>query len=153
MAIEYRLHIKSQSFEINVMRNYLTLKNILFKEEILDNTIIFNLYNIWGFVITIYKNNDSYFEYLISKEKIIFKEWDYSYVICFRLNKDFNYLKAKLNMLDIIIYILNNTSEDSILLYSSDFMILERENNKIIINDEMGFWDSEEALNKKKLLL
>lgn len=153
MAIEYRLYIKSQSFEINVMRKYLTLKNILLKEEILDNTIIFNLYNIWGFVITIYKNNDSYFEYLISKEKIIFKEWDYSYVICFRLNKDFNYLKAKLNMLDIIIYILNNTSEDSILLYSSDFMILERENNKIIINDEMGFWDSEEALNKKKLLL
>jgi len=153
MAIEYRLHIKIQSFEFNVIRNYFVEKNILPDEEILDKTIIFNLYNIWGFVINSYKNNNTYFEYLISKEKVIFKEWDYSYVIGFRLNKDYNYLKAKLNMLDIIIHTLKNTSEDSILLYSSDFMILERENNKIIINDEMGFWDSEEALNKTKLLL
>ncbi|RLJ33289.1 hypothetical protein CLU97_2770 [Chryseobacterium sp. 7] len=153
MAIEYRLHIKSQNFEFNLIRNYLTLKNILLKEEILDKTVIFDLYNVEGFIITIYKNNNSYFEYLISKENVIFREWVHSYVICFRLNKDYDYLNAKLNMLDVITYILNHTSEDSILLYSSDVMILVREKNEININNEMGFWNTDEMLSKKKLIL
>ena len=56
-------------------------------------------------------------------------------------------------MLDVITYILNHTSKDSILLYSSDVMILEREKNEININNEMGFWNTDEMLSKKKLIL
>ena len=56
-------------------------------------------------------------------------------------------------MMDICINILNNTNEDAVLLFNGDVLILERVNGIVKVNNNFGFWNSEELLAKVKLIM
>lgn len=148
MALEYKLQIKSKISLLNLVENYLTGKNILFSKENISKGLSLYLHESLGFIVSILFSENIYFEYLINKNHIIEDEWDYSSDIHFRLDKFYDNLLVRLNMIDLCIYVLNNTVEDAKLLFNGDVLVLERNEGVISINKNFGFWNSDELLNK-----
>jgi len=148
MALEYDLYFKGRPSLPEKIENILTSKKVNFKKDHAEGLVCFDLYNFLGFVLTIFIRDNKYFNYLISETQTKENEWKKTSVVSFRLNKDYNYLGARLNMLDIVVYILKESDEDVILLFNSDVMILEREGGKIVLNKAAGFWSSKDLLDK-----
>jgi hypothetical protein len=148
MALEYDIHIKSKILFFEKVETFLNSRKYIFEKEYSDNLVIFNLYNQLGFIISFFIKENNYFNYLNSKNESIEKEWNFSSGISFRLNKSYDYLAAKLNMLDIIVYILNETKEDSIVIFNGDIMILEKTEGKIKLNEHIEFWSNVELKNR-----
>lgn len=148
MALEYRLQVKTEMSLFNFVVSYLNERKISFSEEIIDKGINIYLYEKMGLMISIALPGKAFFDYMINKSQMIQDEWDYSSNINFRLDKSHNNLIARLNMIDVCCYILKNTTEDAILLFNGDILVLERTNGKVIANNGFGFWNSEELKNK-----
>ncbi len=148
MALEYKLHIKSKISLLNLVENYLTGKNIIFSKENISKGVNLYLHESLGFIVSILFSEKIYFEYLINKNHSIEDEWDYSSDIHFRLDKFYDNLLVRLNMIDVCIYVLNNTEGDAKLLFNGDVLVLERIKGVISINKNFGFWNSDELLNK-----
>lgn len=153
MALEYRLQIKTKMTLFNFAEGYLKKKNILFSKESIDKGVNIYLYEALGFMISILFSEKIFFEYLVGENITNEEEWEYSSDLHFRLDKFYDNLNARLNMIDICIYILNNVNDDAKLLYNGDILVLERTNGNITINENFGFWNSDELLNKIKLLM
>lgn len=153
MALEYRLQIKSKLNLLNFVGKFLKENKISFSVENSNNCINLYLCDILGFMISILFSETVYFEYLIDKNEIVEEEWEYSSDLHFRLDKFCDNLKARMNMIDICIYILNNTNEDVKLLFNRDILVLERNHSVITINKNFGFWNSDELLNKIESLM
>lgn len=83
---------------------------------------------------------------------MIEENWDYSTNIHFRLDKFYDNLLGRSNMIDMCIYVLNNTKDDAKLLFNGDILVLERNNGIVNINKNFGFWNSKELINKTSLL-
>lgn len=153
MALEYDLYFKGNPSLPEKIENVLTSKKVNFKKDCTEGLVCFDLYDFLGFVVTISSRDNKYFNYLINETQTKENEWKKSSVVSFRLNKDYNYLEARLNMLDIVIYILNESDEDAILLFNSDVLILEREGGRIVLNKTAGFWSSQDLFDKVSSML
>lgn len=148
MALEYDLNIKSKSIFSQKIDKHLTTKGYIFEKEFKENSAIFNLYKPLGFILSLFIVENKYFDYINNENQNIEKEWQYSTLISFRLDKNYDYLNVRINMLDIISFILNQTKDDALLLFNGDVLILERINGKIILNKNTGFWNSDELIKK-----
>ncbi|MBC6111947.1 SitI3 family protein [Pedobacter fastidiosus] len=148
MALEYRLHIRTRTPLFDFVKKYLDEKNILFNKENTNKGVNFYLYEILGFMISILYSEKVFFEYLINENQIVEADWDYSTDIHFRLDKFYDNLLARLNMIDVCVCILSNTKDDAKLLFNGDILVLERYNGVISINKNFGFWNSHDLLNK-----
>lgn len=153
MALEYRLQVKTEISLFNFIENYLIEKNISFLKEGVNKGANIYLYEVLGFMISFIISKKMFFDYIINESEFIEREWDYSSNIYFRLDKFYDDLLARLNMMDICINILNNTNEDAVLLFNGDVLILERVNGIVKVNNNFGFWNSEELLAKVKLIM
>lgn len=153
MALEYRLQIKTKMSLFNFVEDYLNEKNILFSKENINNGMNLYLYETLGFMISILPTEKVFFEYLIAENQIIETDWNYSSSIYFRLDKFYDNLMVRSNMIDMCIYILNNTIDDAKLLFNGDVLVLEKNNDIISINKNFGFWNSDDLLNKINLFL
>ncbi|GAA5042305.1 hypothetical protein GCM10011506_44340 [Marivirga lumbricoides] len=152
MALEYRLQVKTKMSLSSLVESYLNEKRILFSKENITKGENVYCYEGLGFMVSILFSEKIFFEYLISENKTIEEDWDYSIDIHFRLDKFYDNLLARINMIDMCIYLLNNTREDARLLFNGDILVLERTNGIISINKNFGFWNSDDLLNKINLL-
>lgn len=148
MALEYRLQIKTKMTLFNFVERYLKEKNILFSKENISKGVNLYLFEVLGFMISILYSDKIYFDYLIKENQTYEEEWDYSNDIYFRFDKSYDNLLARLNMIDMCIYILNNTKEDAKLLFNGDILVLEKKKDVISINMNFGFWNSDDLLAK-----
>ncbi|OXA72594.1 hypothetical protein B0A56_13715 [Flavobacterium columnare NBRC 100251 = ATCC 23463] len=148
MALEYRLQIKTKVSLVNLVVSYIKERNILFSKENTSKGVNLYLREALGFIISILFSEKVYFEYLIDENHTIEEEWEYSNDIHFRLDKFYDNLLARLNMIDVCIYMLSNTEGDAKLLFNGEVLVLERSNGIIRINKNFGFWNSDELLNK-----
>lgn len=148
MALEYRLQIKTKISLFNFVESYLYERNISFSKEIIKNGINIYLYEVLGFMISIFSSDKIYFEYLINNNETFEEEWDYSNDIYIRFDKSFDNLHARLNMIDMCVYILNNTKDDAKLLFNGDILVLEKKKGIISINKNFGFWNSVDLIAK-----
>jgi hypothetical protein len=101
-----------------------------------------------GFMISVLFSEKISFDYLISEKQIVEENWDYSSDMHFRLDKFYDNFLSRLNMIELCIYVLNNTKEDARLLFNGDILVLERTNGVININKNFGFWNSDDLLDK-----
>jgi len=151
MALEYRLQIKTEVSLLHIIENYLKERYLLFSKQKNKNSD-FYLNEELGFMISILFSKEIFFEYLLSENQVVEEKWDYSNDIYFRLDKFYDNLLAKINMIEICIYILNNTKEDAKLIFNGDILVLERINGSININKNFGFWN-EDLLSKVALII
>ena len=70
--------------------------------------------------------------------------------INFRLDKFYDNLQVRLNMIEFCIYILNKIDDDAIILFNGELLVLERINGILKINDNFGFWNSNLLVDKLK---
>ncbi|MBF7089945.1 hypothetical protein IUY40_00070 [Flavobacterium sp. ALJ2] len=152
MALEYDLNIKSKKIFSQKLGKYLISKEYIYEKKHEEKLVIFDLYKPLGFIISLFVIENKYFDYISNENQCIEKEWHYSSLISFRLDKDYDYLNVRINMLDIIIFILNQTKDDLLLLFNGDILILERTNGKIILNKNAGFWNSDKLIKKITIL-
>lgn len=141
MALEYRLNIESKKSLALDFEKYLSQERISFERENLNTSVCYNLFKILGFLVSFIVRDNCYFSYLVREDESLEKEWDYSSVISFRLDKFYDNSLAKLNMIKICGYILNNTKDDAILLFNGDILVLERINGVVKVNNNFGFWN------------
>lgn len=152
MALEYRLQIKTKTPLSYFLDSYLKEKNILFSKDETEKDIRVYLCDLLGFTISVLLSRNVCFDYQITKNQFIEEEWNYSSDMYFRLDKFYDNLLARLNMLDLCIYVLNNTSEDARLLFNGDVLVLERTNGKININKNFGFWNSHVLIDRLEMI-
>lgn len=142
MALEYRLQIKTQVSLLHIIENYLKERCLIFLKQKYKSSD-FYLKEELGFMISILSSKKIFFEYMLSENQVVEEKWDYSNDIYFRLDKFYDNVLAKINMIEICIYILNNTKEDAKLIFNGDILVLERINGLIHINKNFGFWNGD----------
>lgn len=150
MALEYRLQVKTEISLFNLVESYLNEKKISFSREEIDKGVNIYLFEVMGFMTSIVLSRNVFFDYMVSENQVIEDEWDYSSDITFRLDKLYDNLLARLNMIDVCCCILKNTTEDARLLFNGDILVLERTNGEVIVNNNFGFWNSEDLRTKIK---
>ncbi|MBO0591283.1 hypothetical protein I2486_07665 [Cellulophaga sp. E16_2] len=153
MALKYILQVKTEVSLLNFIEIYLNKKTVLFSKEKINKGINIYLYEVLGFMFSFTFSEKVFFDYLIDENKVVEENWDYSSDIHFRLDKFYDNLLARLNMIEVCVYILNNTKEDIRLLFSGDILVLERTNGIISINKNFGFWNTSDLLGQIKMIV
>lgn len=144
MALEYNLQVQTRLPILNFVEDYLNENNIAFSEDKIQNNI--DLYETLGITISSLYSEKVFLEYMINKQEIIEEEWSYSNNILFRLDKFYDNLSARLNVIEVCAYILKNTNEDVLMLFNNELLVLQRTNGTVKINKSYGFWDSDQLL-------
>lgn len=153
MALTYRLRIKTKIPLLNFVEKYLVENNILFSRESINKGVNIYLNEALGFMISVGSFENIFFDYLVSENHSTEEEWDYSNDIYFIIDKSYDSLLVRLNMIEICSYVLSNTNEDARLLFNGDILVFERTNGIITTNKNFGFWNSDDLLDKMKLIM
>lgn len=141
MSLNYDFLVNENIPAPQFIDEYLMRESIISKKNSIDSTVHYKLYDEKGFDIYIYIVKDKIIEYEIKNKK---KEHIFSECSCisFDLNKSFDYQIAKKNMINFLIFLLKKSSNDTLFIFNSDYLLFEKKDDVLYFNNETDFWQS-----------
>jgi penicillin-binding protein-related factor A (putative recombinase) len=142
MALEYDLSFDGIDDIYPVLEFEFAFDKNVFESQKYDKLITIDLYKSYGFLFQIYTgaNDNRYLQYQNLLNVNEEREVNEGTRVSFRLDKTFDNIKAKRNVVNFCIKILKRTTRDAFLIFNGDYLTFERVNGILIINKKMDFW-------------
>ena len=132
MALDYYLQVQNIDNRLNPQELLKSLASIFSFQVIKNSNTVIGL----GFNIDVFYEDDEF-------DESMFNSFYPDICFAYHIDKFDQYEDGIGNMLKTVNWLLSYFDEDMILLFNGEQVILKRISNKLILNDDAEFWESQ----------